>query len=146
MRIRVAWVVLALCAPGPALAGVVINELMPNPLGMMGDTGYEWLELLNTGPSAVDITGWEIEAGTSSFSSKHTFAALILQPGDRIWVGENMVVGVDVTTGTLAMGNNSGSGDAVRLVDNMGAVIDTVVYGPNNNDGFLDDSGAVAVS
>ncbi len=141
---RLVGVLLALGLPGSALAGVVLNELLPDPSGV--DAGAEWVELLNTGPFAVDITGWELEAGTSSFSSKHTFAALVLQPGDRLWVGEVGVIGVDVVTGTLAMGNAGGSGDAVRLVDSFGVAMDTVVYGPNNTDAWLDDTGAVATS
>lgn len=137
-------VILASMLPSPALAGVVINELLPNPAGV--DLGKEWIEIVNTGPVDVDITGWEIEAGTASFSSRHVFAALVLAPGDRIVVGELSVVGADILTPALDMGNASASGDAVRLVDALGNPVDTVVYGPNNNDAFVDDTGGVAVS
>jgi hypothetical protein len=33
-----------------------INEWLPNPLG--SDTEGEWLELWNSGPAAVDLSGW----------------------------------------------------------------------------------------
>ncbi len=136
--------ILASMLPSPALAGVVINEFLPNPAGV--DAGKEWLEIVNTGPTAVDITGWEIEAGTSSYSSRHVFAALVLNPRDRVVVGEPLVAGADIVAAVLDLHNASASGDAVRLVDSFGAPMDTVVYGPNNTDAFLDDDGNVAVS
>ena len=49
-------VVLALClAPVPGFAQVVINEILPNPVG--SDTGTERVEVYNAGGVAVDMTG-----------------------------------------------------------------------------------------
>ena len=47
---------------------------------------------------------------------------------------------------TLEMGNASSSGDSIRLLDNASNIVDTVIYGPNNSDGFEDDTGAVTSS
>jgi hypothetical protein len=137
-------VLLALLLPSQALAGVVINEILNDPVGV--DTGLEWIEIVNTSAAPVDITGWEIRAGTMAPAPKYTFGALILQPGQRVVVGEAGVVGADYTAVALAMGDNSGSGDVVELCDAIGIPIDTLVYGPNNNDMFVDDTGAVATS
>lgn len=54
----------ALCVPAAAaslvdvVADVVINEAELNPAGR--DAGREWVELLNTGSSAVDLAGWSV--------------------------------------------------------------------------------------
>lgn len=45
----------------PALAGVVVNEVMFNPSVALGDdANYEWVEIHNDGATAVDISGWSI--------------------------------------------------------------------------------------
>ncbi len=41
---------------------IKINEVMYDPYGE--DAGGEWIELVNTGPSSVEITGWHITNGT----------------------------------------------------------------------------------
>jgi len=41
----------------PAIATVVINEVLANEPGSL--TSLEWVELYNTGPSAVDLKGWK---------------------------------------------------------------------------------------
>ena len=64
---RMVWVVAALCiyiaavltsAQEAVAAGVVINEVELNPPGF--DTDAEWIELLNTGDTAVDLAGWSV--------------------------------------------------------------------------------------
>ena len=40
-------------------AQVVLNELVPDPVGI--DTDNEWVEIYNTGSTAVNVTGWAIE-------------------------------------------------------------------------------------
>lgn len=131
--------------PGVAVAGVTINEVLVNLPG--DDTGFEYVELYNDGSSSMDLSGWTLQVATrpTSWSTKVTLASGTTIPaGGFLVLGESMVPEADVVTGTLAMGNATSSGDGVRLVDASEAVVDTVVYGPNNSDGFLDDSGAVA--
>ena len=121
-------------------ANVVINELLPNPDGT--DTGSEYVELYNAGASAVDVSGWTLWAGTSSLSKKAEIPGGTLIPaGGFLVLGESGVSAANVVTGTLSLGNASSSGDAVALRDDFGDTVDTVVYGPNNSDGFLDDAG-----
>lgn len=142
------WLVLALFVSLPASAGVVINELYPNPTST--DAGYEWVELYNDGASAVDLSGWTLQAGTSSFATKYTFPALTsIDPGDFLVVGEEYVGGADLVMASgerLSLGNASSNADAVRLVNVTAATVDTVVYGTPNDDGWVDDTGAAATS
>ena len=76
--------------------------------------------------------------GTSDFA----FAAVVLPAGGYLVAGGSQS-GADVEIAELAMGNASSSGDAVALDDCAGRRADTVVYGPDNRDGFVDDAGAV---
>ncbi len=134
----------ALLVAPAAHAGVTINEFLANPDG--SDGGQEWVELHNDGGSAVDVSGWQFQAGTSSLSTKVVLPAGTTIPGGGFLViGEADVTFADVTVdGTLAMGNASSSGDAIALLDDAGTTIDTIVYGPDNSDLFQDDDGNVA--
>jgi uncharacterized protein (TIGR03382 family) len=143
---------------GVAPAGaVVINELMPNPGAAVNpegnsDDGYEWLEVYNTTDGALDLGGWTIEQASTpahwGTRTRFTFpGGAVLAPGAFFVVAESLAVlpegiavyrleeGVD-----LAMGNSQ---DAVRLVGCAAAVIDEVIYGGSNPDGFLDGEGGV---
>ncbi len=121
---------------------VVINELLPDPSG--GDTGNEFVELFNTLAVPVWIDGWMLEGGTSGYSELHTFGAdTRIDAGGYYLIGETNITGADVTA-VLAMGNAGSNSDAVRIVDEQDAPIDTVVYGSDNSDGWLDDLGATA--
>ena len=53
------WIVLAV----PANAGVVINQVLYDPVGT--ESGGEAVELKNTGSSAVDISGWVLATESS---------------------------------------------------------------------------------
>lgn len=48
---------LALCGAGTASASIVINEVLGSTVG----TDAEYIELYNSGPGPVDISGWRVE-------------------------------------------------------------------------------------
>ncbi|MEZ4316766.1 MAG: lamin tail domain-containing protein [Myxococcota bacterium] len=129
-----------------AQGAVVINEFEADPAG--ADGGYEWIELYNDGAAPVDVSGWTIQKATNTYSTVFTFDPGVSIPaGGYVVIGEASVVGVDYyAPSVLGMGNASSSGDAIRLVDGGGTPVDTVVYGPDNADAFLDDTGAIATN
>lgn len=43
---------------------VVVNEWLPNPTG--ADTADEWIELRNSGGSAIDLSGWKLATKSGS--------------------------------------------------------------------------------
>jgi hypothetical protein len=136
--------VTTLSARGADCAGdVVLNELFPNPGG--ADDDAEWVELYNGGSTSVSLDGWTLRWGTSSLTSDFAFAAVVLPAGGYVVAGGSRS-GADVEIADLAMGNASSSGDAVALEDCAGRRVDTVVYGPDNDDEFVDDFGMVATS
>ena len=53
-----------------ASAEILINEVLIDPIG--ADGSNEWLELCNNGVEDINVSGWMIEAGGTSFSEKHT--------------------------------------------------------------------------
>lgn len=122
-----------------ALAGdVILNELLYDPAG--GDTGTEWIELCNRTSRAIDLTGWSVEAGGSSFSNIFDFPALSISPGEHLLIGAGSAY-----TLSGAMQNGGGATDGVRLMDDLGAVVDTVLYDTPNINSLVDDSGGVGV-
>ncbi len=119
-----------------------INEFVPNPDG--SDTGNEWVELYNADSLSIDLTGWSLEWGTSSWQSEAFLDGGIVGPEGWLVVGGADVLGVDLAI-TISMGNASNS-DGVKLVCPDGSVADTVIYGSPNEDGWIDDEGTVALS
>lgn len=122
----------------PAVAGVLVNEVVYRTSESSPES--EWVELCNTGPDTVDLAGWQIEAGTTAWSEAYTFASGTLAPGDHLLVGAGSAS--FPATFSPALGNATSSADGVRLKDASGNVIDTLLYGTSNPDGYTDDDGA----
>ncbi|MCA1779427.1 MAG: lamin tail domain-containing protein, partial [Xanthomonadaceae bacterium] len=128
---------------------VIINELLVDPAsGLAGDangdgvrsaTNDEFVELLNTGTTAVDISGWTLSDSTTTGPIRHSFP-----PGSVIPPREAVVVfgGGNPTGafGTAAAGGrvfvassgglslNNSSGHAVTLADAGGSIVQSVIY------------------
>ncbi|GAA5481256.1 lamin tail domain-containing protein [Haloferula sargassicola] len=109
----------------PAGGQVVINEIHYDPADETSRA--EFVELLNTGDAAVDLSGWQL-ADAVDF----TFAA-----GTSIPAGSFLVVAEDPATllavhGAAAVGpwekGLSNEGETVTLMDGAGTVIDEVSY------------------
>ncbi len=106
---------------------VYINEVLANEPG--SDVSGEFVELVNPGSSAVDLSGWTI---SDSASTRHTFAG-----GTSLAAGAALVVfggasaigglpnAVAASTGTLGLSN---SGDTVTVKNSSGTVVSTTTY------------------
>jgi endonuclease I len=132
---------------------VILSEVFYDPSGT--DTGLEWVELYNAGSTTVDLSGYSLGYGGTSY----TYG--LLQLAGSIAPGATFVVGGP--TSSSANGNpsfnlavdfnpdiqNSGStADGVALFDsptnqvNSTTVpVDAVIYGGANNNGLLDETG-----
>jgi len=132
---------------------IKINEFYPNPDSekTAADDGAEWIELYNAGDEAVDVAGWVLQWGTSSYSGN-----AVLPEGTTIGAGDFLVLGGELVTEAdiivsesddITIGTASSTPDAVQLLHCGPGVADTVVYGgvgADNTDGWLDDSGQEA--
>ncbi|MCB0207614.1 MAG: lamin tail domain-containing protein, partial [Anaerolineae bacterium] len=86
---------------------VTINEFMPDPASDGGDGGYEWVELYNSGGTAIDLSGWDLINRKSEASSKTVSipADTIIPAGGWLVLGEEFVAEADVIV-DLDMGND----------------------------------------
>ncbi|OAN62469.1 hypothetical protein A8B79_02665 [Balneola sp. EhC07] len=124
---------------------IVINEIHADPGtgtdangdGGTSSTNDEFVEIVNTGTTELDISSWSIEDGVGN---RHTFAAsTTLQPGQAIVVfgggtpdgefGGSLVV--TASSGGLGLNN---SGDDVILKNNGGSTIASYTYGSEGGD------------
>lgn len=124
-----------LFAATPAHAGVLINEVMYAVTGT--DDGHEWIELCNSGGSAVDLTNFTIETAGSSWGPSYVFPSGSIGPGEHLLVGPKPATWI--ATFSPALQNGGSATDGVRLTDAGGHVIDTVLYDEPNENGILDD-------
>jgi hypothetical protein len=104
-------------APTPVLPTysdeVRINEFLPNPIG--SDSTLEFIELYNASGGAIDVSGWKIGNGSSSF---------IIPDGNSI-AAAGYLVFMSAETGSL-LGN---TGDRrVQLIDPDGIIRKEVSY------------------
>lgn len=116
-----------------ATGKIVISEWMYNGLGT-GNIG-EYVEFTNTGPNAVDMSGWSFDddsrvAGTISLSGFGVVAA-----GESVILTDDVAAnfatnwglsGVKIVGGSTA---NIGRNDEINLFDAGGTLIDRLTYG-----------------
>jgi len=117
--------------PLPYPTGILLNEFLPHP----GSGAQEFIEIVNGGAAAVDLTGWRLDdmAGGS--------APYTLPGGTRLEPGQFLVFFRDVTGLVL-----NDDGDTARLLWPDGSVADEWIYESdpkaNNSWARLPDGGA----
>ncbi len=138
----------------PGAGGVILSEVLYDVSS--GDDGFEWIELFNAGSGIVDLSGWCLGNGGTDYLYS------TVQLNGTIASGATFVVGGPSSSATNANPSfdqvfnpnpdfqNSGStGDGVALFDvpcnqvNGSTVpVDAVIYGPNNNNNLIDETGS----
>jgi hypothetical protein len=115
----------------PGQTAVVISEIMYRPAS--ASPALEFVELLNPGPSAADLSGWQFTRGI-----RFAFSNLVLEPGASIAVAADpaafstMYPAVTHVLGPW-IGTLSNSGETLELVDATGNTIDQVAYSPEGD-------------
>ncbi len=109
----------------PQQPKVVINEIMYNPPESGTDT-IEYLELYNADNIAHNLQGWTFSKGVT-----YTFPSYDLIPGGYVVVAFKASAILN-TFGVVALqwtsGGLSNSGEEIELKDNLGNVVDNVIY------------------
>jgi hypothetical protein len=113
---------------------VRLNEILP-VLAQDGiiDEFDEWIELVNVGSQAFDLSGWFLDDGIGGSEPYRIPEATILPPGAFVlFHGRTTSIVLD------------DAGDEVRLLDPVGKVVDAVVFGQllPNASYSRDDAGA----
>jgi hypothetical protein len=116
-----------LLAPGLAHAAMVVNEFVHDD---NGTDDREFVELYNSGPNPVDISGWTVIGRdvTTTNASALIPAATIVAPGG-FYVLSN--AGVLNSNQTVAGGFLENDIESIELRDGSGALIDAVMYETN---------------
>lgn len=115
------------CVTVAASAGpVIFNELMYHPASE--DDREEFVELHNTGPSAVDLTGWRLSTGV-----RFTFGQVSIPPGGYLVVAADLATFTNKYPEVTAVvggwdGLLSNSGQWIELVNAQGRREDAVRY------------------
>ncbi|HEX8824090.1 MAG TPA: lamin tail domain-containing protein [Archangium sp.] len=109
-------------------AQVFINEVLANEPG--SDVNGEFVELVNSGGTAADLSGWTVSDSTGvrhTFASGTTLAAggAIVVFGGALGIPAGLSNAVGASTGTLGLGN---SGDTVTVKNAAGTTVNTTTY------------------
>ncbi|HZH74724.1 MAG TPA: lamin tail domain-containing protein [Archangium sp.] len=113
---------------GGGAAQVFINEVLANEPG--SDVNGEFVELVNSGGTAADLSGWTVSDSTGV---RHTFASGTTLPaggaivvfGAALGIPSGVTNAVGASTGTLGLGN---SGDTVTVKNASGVTVNTTTY------------------
>jgi lysophospholipase L1-like esterase len=108
-----------------ALASVVMNEIMYHPPQIVDDN-YEFLELYNTGSSAVNLQNWVIDGIGFTFPAgasigPNAYLVLAKDP-NQVQAAYGFLPSYAYT------GKLSNSGEALKILDANGIVVDEVDY------------------
>ena len=101
----------SICMPTTVHGQVIISEVYPAPV--TGES--EWVELFNTGSTAVSLNGWKLQDKLSSPSDIFSFSSQIIEP-QQFLVAE------------LPSAKLNNSADGVTLYTNDGSTADTMDY------------------
>lgn len=114
---------------GGGTGGVFINEVLVNEAG--SDVNTEFVELVNTGTTAVSLSGWTVSDATAlrhTFPSGASIAAggVLVIYGGAAGIPAGTANAVAASTGTLSLSN---SGDTVTVKNAAGTVVNTATLG-----------------
>jgi len=139
-----------------ARADLTISEVFYDAVG--GDDQLEWIELANEGDEAVDLAGWSLGWGGTSYTSGQQALEGVVEAGARFVVGGPLSTEANASpVFDLAVDlesdlqNGGATADGVALFDApVEAVlaesvpVAVVLYGETNASGLLDETGAIA--
>jgi cytosine/adenosine deaminase-related metal-dependent hydrolase len=136
------------------LLGLVLSEIFYNPPG--SDTGKEWVELYNGTASPIDLSGYSLGNGGGDYTTSVVQLSGTLEPGQCYVVGGptadadngfpeyNLAVDFDPD-----FQNSGDKADAIALfavpaaqIKASTVPIDAVIYGGENVNGLMDETGA----
>lgn len=140
--------------PPPPPVGLLLSEVYYN--APSADDGFEWVEIYNPTEETVDLAGYSLGNGGTSYTSSLVQLSGTLGPGELFVVGGATSDGTNGNPTYDQVANfspdfqNSGTdgdgvalfGVAAALVTGSTVPIDAVVYGPNNTNGLIDETGS----
>jgi hypothetical protein len=123
---------------------IVINEFLADPTGADSDVKAEWVELFNPRNEDLDVTGWSLKSRSQGDSSPSTEFDLprgaIIPAQGYLVVGGANVAFADYNADPFDLPSGSG-GDGLYLVDCKGDDVDVALYGGENVDLLVEQTG-----
>lgn len=138
--------------PGPA-DGLVINEILYDPIGDEPD----YIELMNTGPEAIDLKGMQLAsydaAGTVKGQVEIAKDGYVLLPGHYAlitasdhFLGRRFSHYSQANTLIVAqLPSFPNSGMGVQVFDSLGQVVDSFFYDPKMHSSLLDNTEGISL-
>jgi hypothetical protein len=124
------------CVPsggGGGEADVTVNELMT---GVTGAASNEFVEIVNTGTAAADLSGWKLvyrsAAGTSDVVLATVADGTVLAPGGLFLFGGSGYAGGPAPDQSFAT-SIAATGGGVGIRDNGGSLVDSLGWGTATN-------------
>ena len=111
----------------PKAYDVLVNELLPDPDPAVGLPGYEFAELYNRTPYAINLKNWTLLVGTSL----KVFPAVIIEPDSFLIICSQTASSYFSSYGNvvgLSSFSLTNTGQTITLSDSLGHVIHTVTY------------------
>jgi len=79
---------------------IIINEIMYNPAGGGSDAEKEWVELINIGDSAIDVSGWTIDTDSLTAHPQHGNGSTTIPAGGyAVVIPETTTLFTELATG-----------------------------------------------
>jgi hypothetical protein len=151
----------ALISPA-ARAEIVISEIMYDPSGTDNDTTVtpevhrEWVELYNTGASAVDLTGWQLgDSHDNNYASPFVAGTSLGAHQALVVTGDTAHFDLEWGTGInrvqvgswpVFANDTSANVETVAIRDNLGTLRDQVNYKTDGSWPRLDGSDGQSIS
>ncbi len=150
---------------GTGVVTVIVNELVTGTGNLLlsevlydvsgTDTAFEWVEIYNNDTVAINLAGYSLGYGGTTYTTGLMQLSGTIQPGATFLVGgptssaTNANPAFDLALDFSPDIQNAGStGDGVALfnvpasaVTGSTIPVDAVIYGPNNNSGLIDETG-----
>ena len=108
----------------PAFGGVIVNEIMYHPAST--NVLEEWLELYNTGPTNVNLSGWQITKGVAFTFPTNTVLAtggyIVVAADGPTFTSRNPVVA------NFVAGWSGSLGHLLELSDDAGRVVNSIEF------------------
>ena len=122
------------------IGSVLIDEVRYDVSG--SDTGYEYIVLYNTTEGDIDMTGWDIQWGGTSFDyAAYEIAGVVIPAGESLLFGGDLMAPAPDVVYNFNFQNGGSESDGIRLVDGPGTTLDTLIYDSPNTNGLPGDGG-----
>jgi len=122
------------CTPSTLTGALILTEIMNDTESPIPEPEGEWIEVYNPATYALDIRGLRVRDGSASSPISGSTTPLLVPPRGYAVLGRTDTLGISggprraLATYAMVALNNSGT-ETVSLEDEMGTVIDTLMYG-----------------